>query len=196
LIAYDFYRRFGTLGAAGDRHLAEFVPWYLRSEETILRWGVVLTPSSYRLKTRPAIRKGARLSRAELAFDRLKRSDEEGVQQILALAGAMDLETNVNLPNRGQIADLPLGAVVETNARFRGNELVPVTANPVPVPVNALIRRVVSVQEMTLRAALERDKDLAFQALLNDPLVTIPTDRAWRMFNEMLRANRAMVRLR
>ncbi len=29
LIAFDFLRNFGVLGAAGDRHLAEFVPWYL-----------------------------------------------------------------------------------------------------------------------------------------------------------------------
>ena len=39
------------MGAAGDRHLAEFVPWYLSSEKEIHRRGVVLTPSSFRLAT-------------------------------------------------------------------------------------------------------------------------------------------------
>jgi len=29
LVAFNFLRLFGVLGAAGDRHLAEFVPWYL-----------------------------------------------------------------------------------------------------------------------------------------------------------------------
>ncbi|MGC9523386.1 MAG: alpha-galactosidase, partial [Anaerolineae bacterium] len=29
LVAFDYLRNFGVLGAAGDRHLAEFVPWYL-----------------------------------------------------------------------------------------------------------------------------------------------------------------------
>jgi len=50
-IAFDFLRRFGALGAAGDRHLAEFVPWYLVSEENLHRYGVILTPSSYRIGT-------------------------------------------------------------------------------------------------------------------------------------------------
>jgi alpha-galactosidase len=48
-VALDFFRRFGVLGAAGDRHLVEFVPWYLLSEENLHRYGVILTPSSYRL---------------------------------------------------------------------------------------------------------------------------------------------------
>jgi len=43
------------------------------------------------------------------------------------------------------------------------------------------------VQALTLRAALARDVDLAFQALLADPLVGITTDDAWRMFTAMLR---------
>ena len=34
---------------------------------------------------------------------------------------------------------------------------------------------------------------LAFQALLNDPLTAIPVDRAWSMFNEMLRATKKML---
>ena len=38
--AYDFYlrgreffRRWGVVGAAGDRHLVEFVPWWCTSED-------------------------------------------------------------------------------------------------------------------------------------------------------------------
>ena len=48
---------------------------------------------------------------------------EEGVDQILALLGVQALDTNVNLPNRGQLPDLPLGAIVETNAQFRKGRL-------------------------------------------------------------------------
>jgi alpha-galactosidase/6-phospho-beta-glucosidase family protein len=178
-----------VLGAAGDRHLAEFVPWYLRSEEELHRWGAVLTPSSYRLDTRPIIPSKKRLSPEDLKVGKLERSDEEGTQQILALLGLGDLDTNVNLPNQGQIADLPLGAVVETNAQFRKDSLVPVTAPRLPAPLAALVRRVSAVQQMTLGAAMEGNRELAVQAVLNDPLVTIPTDKARKMFLELLRAN-------
>jgi len=33
--------------------------------------------------------------------------------------------------------------------------------------------------------ALERDKELAFQAVFNDPTTNLPIDRAWEMFEEI-----------
>jgi alpha-galactosidase/6-phospho-beta-glucosidase family protein len=195
-IAFDFLRRFGALGAAGDRHLAEFVPWYLVSEETLHRYGVILTPSSYRMGTwQPP--HGVLVPEPEEREDwtarGLRRSDEEGVLQMLALLGFEPLDTNVNLPNVGQIPDLPRGVVVETNAQFRKNSLTPLVPKPLPAGVLSLVRRAADVQRMTLEAAIRKDKDLAFQALLLDPLCRIPVDKAWAMFNELLTANAAML---
>jgi alpha-galactosidase len=190
-IAYDYFRRFGALGAAGDRHLAEFVPWYLVSEENLHRYGVILTPSSYRLGTWVPKVERPRPERPKGLV--LRGSNEEAVAQLMALRGITPLDTNVNLPNRGQLADLPLGAVVETNAQFRKDSVSAVVQTPLPAGVLSLVRRVVDVQQMTLRAAVDRDVDLAFQALLNDPLCCIPVDRAWEMFREMLQANKAML---
>jgi alpha-galactosidase len=169
--------------------LAEFVPWYLVSEENIHRYGVILTPSSYRLGTwqppqdRPV----------QETPGGLRASDEEGVAQMLALLGVEPLDTNVNLPNRGQIPGLPLGAVIETNAQFRKDSLSPIVPKPLPGPALGLVRRAIEVQQMTLQAAIDKDVDLAFQALLNDPLCRMPVDSAWRMFQEMLHANRDML---
>lgn len=189
LVAFDFLRRFGALGAAGDRHLAEFVPWYLISEENLHRYGVILTPSSFRLGTWQPPQNAPRPQ----AATGLVHSGEEGVVQMLALLGVEPLDTNVNLPNVGQLAALPLGAVVETNAQFRKDSLAPVVPKSLPFGVEILVRRVIDVQQMTLDAALYQDKDLAFQALLNDPLCRISVDQAWDMFNELLAANAEML---
>jgi len=191
-IACYFLRRFGVLGAAGDRHLAEFVPWYLVSEENLNRFGVILTPSSYRLGTwAPPAGTSPRPPRPDDGH--LHRTGEEGVDQMLALLGVRNLDTNVNLPNRGQLPDLPLGAIVETNAQFRKDSLAPVVPKPLPAGAHNLVRRAIEVQRMTLQAAVERDVDLAFQALLLDPLCRIPVDPAWAMFVELLQANREML---
>ncbi len=194
LVAFDFLRRFGALGAAGDRHLVEFVPWYLISEENLHRYGVILTPSSYRLGTwQPPQDAPGVVAQGMRETDGLRHSGEEGVAQLLALLGVEPLDTNVNLPNMGQLPHLPLGAVVETNAQFRKDSLTPLVPKALPFGLETLVRRVVDVQQMTLDAALERDKDLAFQALLNDPLCRISVDQAWAMFNELLEANKAML---
>jgi alpha-galactosidase len=103
------------------------------------------------------------------------------------------LDTNVNLPNLGQLPSLPFGAVVETNAQFRKDSLAPVVPTPLPFGVEILVRRIIDVQELTLDAALMQDKDLAFQAVLNDPLCRISVDQAWDMFNELLEANAEML---
>ena len=121
----------------------------------------------------------------------LTHSSEEGVAQICALLGLGDMVTNCNLPNVGQMPDLPQDAVVETNARFSRDQVRPLAAGRLPAGVLGLVAPHVANQEMIVQAALTRDTDLAFQAVFNDPLTDLPIDRAWAMFNEMVTATRA-----
>lgn len=198
LIALDLYRRFGALGAAGDRHLAEFVPWYLADGEAGLhRWGVVVTPSSLRLgvwKPAPGVMPAPNpLDPPRGVPTRLTPSGEEGVAQMCALAGAGDLVTNVNLPNVGQMPDLPLGAIVETNAAFQTDSVRPLAPKPLPQTLSPLVRRMVEVHRLTLQAGRSCDFDTALQALLLDPLCHLSTDRAAVMLREMMEANRELL---
>jgi alpha-galactosidase len=189
-VKFELFKRYGMLAAAGDRHLVEFLPGFTRSPEELFRWGVIRTPVSYRIerwrlapqKTRDLI-----AGRAPLA---LEASGEEGVAQIKALLGLGDLVTNVNMENVGQVANLPLRAVVETNARFTRDQVRPIAAGALPPGLQPLIARHVSNQEMIMQAALARDKELAFQAVFNDPTNRLPIDESWQMFNAMLRASR------
>ncbi len=187
LIAFDFFAGFGVLGAAGDRHLAEFVPWYLRSEKDIHRWGVVLTPLKWRidrLRKLPSYK----------PEKHLKKSGEEGADQMIALLGMRNLCTNVNLPNAGQMDPLAGGAVVETYANFSRDSIRPVVSGRLPPIVESLVKRVSEVQTMTLKAGLEKDRDMALQAMMNDPLVNIQPDKARKMFAEMLSYQKSMMR--
>jgi alpha-galactosidase len=123
----------------------------------------------------------------------LKRSGEEAVEQLLALLGIRDLDTNINLPNTGQMPGVPLGAVVETNSTMRENEIRPVVGAPLPSALESAVLRVVRNQMLTLEASFSEDRDLAFQAILGDPLVNLPVCDAEAMFDELLKANRTML---
>ena len=120
----------------------------------------------------------------------LDASGEEGVAQIKALLGLGDLVTNVNVENVGQVSNLPLHAVVETNARFGRDTVQPIAAGELPPAVQSIVARHVSNQEMIVEAALTHDKELAFAAVFNDPANRLPVDESWKMFNEMLSASR------
>lgn len=187
-VKFDLFKRYGMIAAAGDRHLAEFVPhWYIRDLETASEWKLGLTPVKYRIKRQTQkIEQSKRLSEGKEKFE-IKKSGEEGVNQIKALLGLEDIVTNVNLPNYGQIQGFPSGAVVETNAYFTKDAIYPVLAGKFPDDIKNLIIRHVLNQETILKAGISRNKDLAFKAFINDPLVNVSLEDAEKLFNEMLK---------
>ncbi|WP_299092819.1 alpha-glucosidase/alpha-galactosidase [uncultured Metabacillus sp.] len=188
-VKFDLFKRFGLIAAAGDRHLAEFMPnsWYLQSPDRVKEWKFGLTNVQWRIDNREELlEKGKRLSEGKEEFV-LRSTGEEGVEMIKALLGLGDLVTNVNLPNRGQIQGLPFDAVVETNALFRNDSIQPICAGQLPGPIQNMVSRHIHNQETTFRAALTKDKELAFQAFVQDPLVSqLSPDQASELFEKML----------
>lgn len=194
-IHFDLFRRFGLIAAAGDRHLAEFLPntWYLRDPEHVKQWKFGLTSVAWRVDNlQKLLERSRRLVSGEETFT-LKASGEEGIAMLRSLTGASaPLITNVNLPNRGQISSLPLNAVVETNAVFGANSVQPVLAGSLPDDINNLVIRHVYNQETILKAALHKNRALAFRAFMNDPLLSSLTPgQAEELFTTMLNNTKA-----
>ena len=190
-VKFDLFRRYGAIAAAGDRHLAEFTaPWYTRDPETVREWKFQLTTVDWRVKDL-----GDRLRRSDDLISgkplALKPSGEEGHLLLKAILGLGDLVSNVNIPNRGQIPNLPIGAVVETNALFGMNRIEPLYAGPMPGNILPLVARHVYNQENALKTALTCDRGLGFTTFMNDPQmenVTIADGR--RLFDDMLENQR------
>ena len=186
LIQLDFVRRFGVVGAAGDRHLVEFVPWYCDSVERLRRWGVSVTGPEQRLSGYQA----DNVTYVPEHPKELKRSKEEGIDLVVALCGGRPLTTNVNVPNRGQIPWLPMDHVVETLAQVDRDRVCPQVIGDFPLGLQVHLKRVADVQEMALQASLTYDRDLALAALLADPLCQLDTDQADRLLGKLIAANR------
>jgi galacturan 1,4-alpha-galacturonidase len=190
-VKFNLFKRFGILAAAGDRHLVEFLPGFIRSPETLFKWGVIRTPVSYRIE-----RWGTAPQKTRDLIDgvtplKLESSGEEGVGMIRALLGLGDLVTNVNMENVGQISNMPLHAVVETNAHFSLDSVRPLTAGALPAGIAPLINQHSANQELIIEAALTKSTDLAFQAFFNDPSNHLPLDDSWELFKKMLQAGAA-----
>jgi alpha-galactosidase len=112
------------------------------------------------------------------------RSREEISDIMAAMWTGEDSVNIVNLPNAGQVRDLPLGAVVETYGALNGNGASGIVFGELPPPVAALVHPHVFNQEAIVQAGLTGDRDLAFCAFLNDPLIANRPD-ARQMFEEM-----------
>lgn len=173
-VKFDLFNKYGLIAAAGDRHLAEFMPGdgYLNSPETVADWKFGLTTVDWRkedLKNR--LEKSHKLLTGKEEVE-LKPTGEEGILLIKALCGLERVVSNVNIPNNAlQIANLPADAVVETNAVFERDAIRPVAAGEIPENVKVLVMPHIENHETTLKAALNCDKELVVKAFMNDPLV-------------------------
>ncbi|MFC6724334.1 glycoside hydrolase family 4 [Halobium palmae] len=196
-VTWELFRRFGVLPAAGDRHLVEYATWFIQGgQETLDRWGVKRTGSDYRAKHwTPAESKQTTDVEAWMSGDRefaLEPSNETFVDVLGALTGDGPFVTNVNLPNEGQVEDLQSGAVVETNAVVRENEVKPLAAGGFPRPVRSLVRGHVDVQETVVEASRTGDVDAAFEGFLLDQQVrTLSPEDARELFAELVVAEEA-----
>ena len=171
-VKFDLFKKYHNIAAAGDRHLAEFMPgdMYLKDPKTVEDWKFTLTPVSYRkddLKQR--------LERSKRLYEnkekiKLKSTGEEGVKLIKALCGLEDKVSNVNLPNYAlQIPNLPKDAVVETNALFTFDSVAPVYAGEMPEDIKALTMPHIKNHERIFKAAVNKDRKLVYEAFRNDP---------------------------
>ena len=191
-VKFDLFRRYGAIAAAGDRHLAEFTaPWYTADPDAVHGWKFSLTTVDWRVKDL-----GDRLQRSDNLISGkeelvLKPSGEEGHLLLKAVLGLGDLVSNVNIPNRGQIPNLPLGSVVETNAMFGRDRIEPVFAGAMPGNILPLVARHVYNQENTLKAALTCDRKLGFTTFMNDPqMAGVNFNDGQKLFDDMLENQR------
>ena len=171
-VKFDLFNRYHLIAAAGDRHLAEFMPgdMYLKDPETVASWKFSLTPVSWRKEDLKE-----RLARSESLYEgkehiRLKSTGEEGVQLIKAICGLSDKVSNVNLPNYAlQIPNLERNAIVETNALFTRDSVSPIYAGDIPEEIRDLILPHIRNHERIYKAAIEKDRKYVYEAFETDP---------------------------
>lgn len=196
LVKFDLFKRYGYIAAAGDRHLAEFMPLkdYLRDEAMVKRWKFSLTTVDWRKKDLEEKKaKSERLVCGEDVVEQ-KHSGEEGIRLIKALCGLERVVSNVNIPNtHNQITNLPTEAIVETNAVFEKDAIRPMIAGEIPKSLLPLIKPHVVNQQLIHEAATKGDIYRAIDALLNEPMVSTKLNRAnaRKMLLEMIEGTKA-----
>lgn len=187
-VKLDLYQRYGVLAAAGDRHLAEFVPnlWYLKDPETVREWQFGLTTVDFREKEQARlVAESIEMAEGRKNFPVVK-SAEEAVDLMKALLGFQTRVTNVNMPNRGQMPQLPLGSIVETNCIFSNDQVKPIVSKPLPIAVANLVYRNCVNIDTTYEGIRDRDLGKLYGAFLNQPLCgTLTMEQAKELFREM-----------
>ena len=115
---------------------------------------------------------------------------EAAAQLIASLhAGTGDVQV-VDIRNDGALPDMPASAVVEIPARIDRDGAHPLPLEPLDPAIRGLVQHVKAFEELTIKAAVGGDREVALTALLANPLV--PDVRtAVPLLRALLDANRA-----
>jgi alpha-galactosidase/6-phospho-beta-glucosidase family protein len=190
-VKLTLFEQLGVLFGAGDRHVTEFIPGFLtETSERGRRYGVVLTTVDQREEM-------ARVRRAQIERfvggepEKLQRTQEQLVPVMAALAGGPAGQFIVNVPNKGQIDNLPREAVVECIAEVDSLGVRPLAVGALPHAAYAAIAPHVARQELIVEAALTNQRGPALAALATDPLVRDPAT-VEPLLDELLEANVAL----
>ena len=185
-------RTFGYLPVVGDRHLVEFWPHLCNVRNGYaMGFGVEKTTVDSRRHRREENRERVwRLARGEEDADWTDSGEELTTIMRCILTGD-ETTAIINLPNRGQIRNLPDDAVVETLATVRGDHIEPMDSGELPGSVASLCRLHTDVHELTVRASLAGDRALLVEALSLDPM-TAAADfgEIGQLADDLLQANR------
>lgn len=197
-VRIDILKRFGYYSTESNGHLSEYLPWYRKRPDEIKDWidmdcwingetgGYLRICSEGRnwfehdfpnwMKEEPK------------KFESNNRTSEHGSYIIESLETGRIYRGYFNVVNNGIIANLPDDAIVEAPGYVDGNGVNMAVVGNLPLGAAAICNQSISVQRMSVIAAVTGDDTLLKQAVLLDPLsgaVCNPPE-IWQLVDEML----------
>lgn len=172
----DVFSAFDLFPVPGDTHLCEYLPWLSDSQTKpwehynirLYDWDLFAAVREFELGRLND------MANNEATIEGLLDADSEGALEMIEnqICATTHYHLAANLPNAGQIANLPLGATVETPVIVDGAGIHAVHMGVLPEPVAELCRREAFVAQIGVDAAVEGNREKAFQCLLLDPVIT------------------------
>lgn len=169
------FNAFGLFPVPGDSHLCEYLPW--TSDPVTQPWEKY-NLQLYDWDAFDALRDFSldrlnEMADSHLEIDSLRETDSEGALEMIEniAGGGGHYHQAAILPNMGQIANLPLGAAVETPAFVDGAGAHPISVGTLPEGIAELLRRETIVSQLCVDSVLEGDRQKALQCLLLDPVI-------------------------
>jgi alpha-galactosidase len=192
-VRYEVLRHFGYFCTESSEHLAEYVPWFIKSgrPELVDRFNIPLDEYPRRCEANEETWARLRASvekRSELS---VVRSDEYCARIVHALETGKPFTFNGNVPNNGLIENLPFGCCVEVPCVADATGITPQRVGALPPQLAALIQTNVNVQSLTVEAALTGQRDLVDHAAMLDPHTAseLSLDEIHELVEELLAAH-------
>jgi len=188
-VKFELFDRFGVLPGSSDTHVVEFFPGFVTSASDYGRdWRV----HHYGMHGHQSDKADDDAEMADLlAAEKIPTwpSGEFVASLLEGLVTGEDRDLPGNIPNSGQVENLPADVVVECMVVAGADGVRPRDRATVPSYLGEHLRRVVSSQELTVEAAISGDRTIALEAMLADPMAgSLPYEHVVTMTDELLAA--------
>jgi len=194
----DMMRRFGCFSTESNGHLSEYLPWYRKRPADIKNW--IDMGSWINGETGGYLRvvtEGRGWFEEEFGEGRLpepfkftpeNRSHEHGSRILEAMETGRIYRHHFNLVNGSTITNLPADAIIEAPGYVDRHGFNMPQCGDLPLGCAAVCNASISVQRLSVQAAVTGDIELLRQAMLLDPLVGAVCNppEVWQMVDEML----------
>ncbi len=191
-VRVDLYRRLGFYPTETSEHSSEYVPWYLHDDAEIERLRIPLRDYVGISAANAAEVESLYTSLAAGEYTEPEEEAAEYAPQVIqSMVTGQPRVIQVNTANTGLITNLPAGAPVEVPCVIDAEGARPLYVGDLPPQCAALNRSFLNVVDLTVRAAVEGNRDHVRQALMVDPATSaqLTVDRISELADAMLEAH-------
>ena len=197
-VRLDVLKRLGYYSTESNGHLSEYLPWYRKRTTEIKKW--IDLSSWINGETGGYLRvctEGRNwfqtdfpnwLKETPPKIGPQDRSEEHGSYIIEALQTGRIYRGHFNVVNQHRITNLPDDCIVEIPGYVDRTGVNMPTVGALPLGCAATLNATVSVQRLSVHAAVAGDLTLLKQAMLHDPLTGARCDpeEIWQLTDDML----------
>lgn len=176
---WELFEVFGAFPCVGDGHICEFVPGFQAKEayygktfgidaghnfeDYARHWDKVFDDMADQAYGRKPLETDDDKAPSETFKD-----EDFFIDVVSAVMGGTPVERTVNLPNTGQVSNLPLGAILEGSTLVNSAGFHPLSYGEIPAGIAAIMQRILGAQALTVEAALKADRNLVVQTFMAD----------------------------
>ena len=192
-VRYEMLKRLGYFVTESSEHFAEYTPYFIKEgrEDLIEKFGIPLDEYPKRCVEQ--------IANWKKTSDDYRKADRIEVAQSREYASSIvnsvwTGEPSViygNLRNNGVITSLPNNAAVEVPCLVDDNGIQPTYIGELPPQLTALMRTNINVQELTVRAMMEENREHIYHAAMMDPHTAAELDleQIWNVVDDLIEAH-------
>lgn len=192
-VRYEMMKKTGYFATESSEHFAEYTPWFIKEgrEDLIERFGIPLDEYPVRCVEQ--------IARWKDELEDYKNADKIDVPNSVEYASQIinsvwTGEPSViygNVANRDYIPQLLDGCAVEVPCLVDRNGIQPTRVDSIPPQLAAIMRSNINVQELTVAALTEENREHIYHAAMMDPHTgaELDLDQIWELMDELIEAH-------